>query len=98
MTVMRAVEGGILLAVHVQPGASRSEVAGLHGDALKVRVASPPVDGRANAALVNFVAELLAVPRAGVRIISGQTGRRKLLRIEGLTLADAERRLELGGS
>ena len=98
MTVLRAVEGGILLAVHVQPGASRSGVAGLHGDPLKVRVGSPPVDGRANEALVDLMAELLGVPRAGVKIVSGQSGRRKLLSIQGVTLADAARRLELGGS
>jgi uncharacterized protein (TIGR00251 family) len=95
---VRAVKGGILLAIHLQPGASRSELAGRHGDALKVRIASPPVDGRANEALVEFMAQLLGVPRAGVTIVSGRSSRRKLLSVEGISFADAVRRLDLEGS
>jgi uncharacterized protein (TIGR00251 family) len=71
--------GTLSLTVHVQPGAKRSEVAGEHGDALKIRLAAAAVDGRANAALVEFVAQRLDVPRAAVAIRSGQKSRRKLL-------------------
>lgn len=72
----------LVLTLHVQPGAARTEVAGRHGDALKVRVASPPVDGKANAALLRFVAEAFGVPLAQVALVRGETSRRKTVRIE----------------
>jgi hypothetical protein len=72
----------LVLNLHVQPGASRTEVAGVHGDALKVRLAAPPAEGRANAALVAFLAEAFGVPRAGVALLRGATSRRKSVRIE----------------
>ncbi len=75
------------LAVHVQPRAKTSEVAGRHGDAVKIRLAAPPVDGAANVELVRFLAERLGVPRSAVRIAHGLTGRRKMVVIEGLTIA-----------
>ena len=74
---------GWLLAVHAQPGAKRSALAGivpgLHGDALKVRVAAPPIEGRANEALIDFLADALGVPRQCVSVVKGATGRRKTL-------------------
>ena len=70
--------------VHVQPRARRSEVAGLHGDAVKVRLAAPPVDGAANDELVRFVAERLGVPRAAVRVAAGAASRRKVVEVEGV--------------
>lgn len=75
----RQAAGTLTLTVHVQPGAKRSEVAGEHGDALKIRLAALAVDGRANAVLVEFVAQRLDVPRAAVAIRSGHKSRRKLL-------------------
>ena len=78
-------DGSILLTLHIQPGASRSECAGLHGDALKIRLAAPPVDGKANAALIAFVAARLGVGRAAVTLKSGQTSRRKIVLVEGST-------------
>ncbi len=77
-------EGAWLLSLHIQPGAKKSQVAGLHGDALKIRLAAPPVDGKANAALQGFVAELLDLPKAAVTLKSGQTSRQKVLRVEGV--------------
>jgi hypothetical protein len=68
---------GWLLAIHVQPGARRTGVAGLHGDALKVRIAAPPVEGKANAALEAFVAERLGVARSRVRVVKGELSREK---------------------
>ena len=59
-----AIPGGIRIRIHVQPRASRTEIAGRHGDALKVRLAAPPVDGAANDALLDFIADRLGVPRA----------------------------------
>ena len=82
----------IRVGVHVQPRASRSEIVGLHGAALKVRLQAPPVDGAANEALVNLLAERLAVPRRAVRVVAGATSRAKTVEIEGTT-EDAVRAL-----
>ncbi len=81
MTAWRWENGDLLLAVHVQPRASRDEIAGLYGDALKVRVTSPPIDGKANAHLIQFLAGEFGVARSAVLLVSGETGRRKLFRI-----------------
>lgn len=81
MAALRRDGDDLLLAVYVQPRASRDEIAGPHGDALRIRVTAPPVDGEANAALCRFVAGLCGVPRGAVTVASGDTGRRKTLRI-----------------
>jgi hypothetical protein len=73
--------------VHVQPRASRSEVVGTHGAALKVRLLAPPVDGAANDALVALLAERLGVPRRAVRIVAGMSSRAKTVEIDGTTEA-----------
>ncbi len=77
--------GSVRFNVHVQPKASRSEVAGLHGDALKVRLSAPPVDGAANDALVELLAGLFAVGRRAVRIIAGASSRAKIVEVDGVT-------------
>lgn len=83
----RTAPGGtLLLSVHVQPGARRTEVAGLHGNALKIRLAAPPVEGRANAALVEFLAERFSVPERQVTLIRGQKSREKVVEITGSAL------------
>jgi uncharacterized protein len=71
--------------VRVQPRASKTEVSGVHGDALKIRLSAPPVDGAANAALIEFLAELFAVPRRAVMILAGESSRVKIIEIEGIT-------------
>lgn len=71
------------LTLHIQPGAKKTEFAGEHGDALKIRLAAPPVDGKANAALLAFLAETLGLPRSAVSLKSGQTARRKVVLIVG---------------
>lgn len=76
-------DGGVTVSLHVQPGAKRSEFAGRHGDALKIRLAAPPVDGKANACLLAFLAKFMAVPKAAVSLVSGETSRQKVVRIEG---------------
>lgn len=73
----------IILTLHVQPGAKRSEVAGLHGDALKVRLAAPPVEGRANEALLKFIAEKFEVPLRNVELLRGAQSRHKLVKVTG---------------
>jgi len=80
--------------VHVVPRARVTSVAGRHGDALKIRLAAPPVDGAANDELVRFLAEQLGVPRTAVTIAAGHTGRRKTVKITGIESAAALRALE----
>jgi uncharacterized protein len=71
------------LTLHIQPNARKSEVAGLHGDALKLRIAAPAMDNKANAALIEFLSETLEVPRSAITIRHGATGRRKVVEIAG---------------
>ena len=73
----------LTLSLHVQPNARRSEIVGLHGDALTVRIAAPAVDNRANAALIEFLSETLGVPKSAIAIRHGATGRRKTVEISG---------------
>jgi uncharacterized protein len=77
----RRDRNGWLLAIHAQPGARKSAIAGLHGDALKVKLAAPPVEGRANDELLRFVSDALGVPRSAVRIERGETSRKKWVRV-----------------
>ena len=72
----------LILALHVQPGATRTQIAGTHGDALKIRLAAPPVDGKANAALLRFLADAFGVPLRQVTLVRGDSSRHKILRIE----------------
>lgn len=86
---------GITLRLKVQPRASRTELAGPYGDALKIRVAAPPVDGEANEELIRFLARRLGVPRAAVTITSGLGGRSKVAAVAGIGARDAAERLGL---
>ncbi len=96
MSWLRASEGGATLTLHIQPGARKTEVAGPHGDALKIRLAAPPVDGKANAALIEFVATALGLGRAQVELKSGHTSRRKVLAVSGATPEIIRSRLSPG--
>ena len=71
--------------IYVQPRASKTAVAGMHDGCLKVRLAAPPVDGAANAALIEFVAERLGLAKSRVRIVTGQTSRRKVVEVDGVS-------------
>ena len=79
----RTPAGALVLAIHAQPGARRTGIAGLHGGALKIRVAAPPLEDRANAALVAFLAERFGVPQRNVRLTSGAKSREKRFEIDG---------------
>jgi hypothetical protein len=91
---LTAVSDGVEIAVHAQPRASRSRLVGEHDGRLKVQLAAPPVDGLANEALTRLVADLLGVPRRQVEVVSGQTGRRKVVRVLGVALDFARAALE----
>lgn len=76
---------GVALTVHVQPGAACSEYVGLHGAALKFRIAAPPVEGAANAALCGFLARLCGLSKSAVQVARGAAGRRKQILVKGRT-------------
>lgn len=72
-----------MLVLHVQPGAKRTEVSGLHGEALKIRLAAPPIEGRANEALLRFIAERFDVPQREVELLRGGQSRHKMVKVTG---------------
>jgi uncharacterized protein (TIGR00251 family) len=82
----REEAGALVLALHVQPGASRTEVAGIHGTALKIRLAAPPVDGKANAELLRFLAHAFGVALRNVELVRGELARAKVVRISAPVL------------
>ncbi len=86
MAWYRRNSGGITLALHIQPGAKRTEVAGLHGDALKIRIAAAPVEGAANAALLDFLKTAFAVPAGCITLKHGAHGRRKVVEVAGAAI------------
>jgi uncharacterized protein (TIGR00251 family) len=86
-------KGGVTFAVRVVPRASRNEIVGVHGDALKVRLTAPPVEGRANEALVAFLAQRLGVRKSQVEIVAGATSRHKMIRVTGLLVQEMRERL-----
>jgi uncharacterized protein (TIGR00251 family) len=80
--------------VRVSPGARRTELVGRHGEAWKVRIAAAPERGRANDAVVDLLSRKLELPRGAVSIVSGHTGREKIVLLQGIDRAESERRLE----
>jgi uncharacterized protein (TIGR00251 family) len=84
---------GVTFAIKVHPRAKKNAITGQVGDALKVSLTTPPIDGRANDACIEFFAKLLKVPRSSVTIASGQTGRNKVIRVAGLSVEELRERL-----
>ena len=98
---IKRVPGGVILAVRVTPRSRKNEIASVDGQALRVRLTAPPVGGAANAALCEFLARVLGVRTSAVTLVAGQTSRRKVIRLEGVTpeqarslLADLQSRIE----
>ncbi|NWF73396.1 MAG: YggU family protein [Nitrospirae bacterium] len=81
--IVQDTTAGVVLSVHIQPNTSTTECVGIHGDAVKIRVAAPPVDGAANDELIRFLARRLSIPVSSVQIKSGAGGRRKRVVIKG---------------
>jgi len=80
---IQKVDDGVIFRVKVQPGAAKNEIVGVQGDALKIRINAPPVKGKANGALIDFLAEKLEVKKSEVEIISGHTSRIKKIKVLG---------------
>ena len=87
------VEDGVRFVVRVQPRAKKTRVSGMRGDAIKIHVVAPPVDGAANAALIRFLAKQLGVRRSAVRIVSGATSRDKVIEARGISAHQVRERL-----
>lgn len=87
--------GGAFFAIKVHPRAKKDAITGELGDALKLSLTSPPVEGRANEACIEFFAKLLKVPRSSVTIASGQTSRRKVIRVVGLSAQEVSTRIRI---
>ena len=94
MSWLVADDHGVTLRLHIQPGAKKTEAAGLHGEALKIRLAAPPVDGKANACLIAFLADQFGVARSAVSLLSGETSRAKRVHVSGVTDAAAKALLD----
>lgn len=92
MTYLReqADTNSISLFIHVQPKSSRTRIAGLHGDAIKLCITAPPVDGKANAAIIQFFAKLFKIPKAAVTLAGGENSRDKRLVLTGVSAPQAE--------
>jgi uncharacterized protein (TIGR00251 family) len=82
---VQATATGVRLSVRVQPRASSNGVSGVHGEALKVRLTAPPVDGEANAALIEFLAATFGIPQRFVTLVAGASSRMKVVELEGVT-------------
>lgn len=95
MEWIRETAKGILLPIRAIPRASKNEIQGAHGDALKVRLQAPPVEGKANTALIRFLSETLDIPRAQLSITAGETGRHKTVLLTGISKAALIQKLGL---
>ena len=93
MGAIHSTKDGVRLTVQVQPRAKETGWTGPHGDVLRVRVAAPPVNGKANQALIAFVAKTFGVAKGAVAIVRGERGRRKVLDVAGVSLEEARARL-----
>jgi uncharacterized protein (TIGR00251 family) len=95
--MLRATASGITLAVRAQPGAKKTAITGVYGEGqaaqLKIAVHAPPLEGRANQALIAFLAETFAVPKNAVELVSGELSRSKVIMLRGVTLTQAETKL-----
>jgi uncharacterized protein (TIGR00251 family) len=85
--------GGVTFSVKVVPRASKNQIVGVEGDAIKVRLNAPPVEGKTNDMLIAFLADALGVRRAQVEIVTGHTSRRKVVRVRGVRVQEVERKL-----
>jgi uncharacterized protein len=95
MIDLKESQAGTTFAVKIHPRAKKNAITGQVGDALKVALTAPPIDGKANQACIEFFAKLLNVPRSFVTIAAGQTSRNKVIRVAGLSAEEIKKRLEI---
>ncbi len=90
MSAVRESDGAVTFSVKVLPRASKNQIAGMEGDAVKIRLNAPPVEGKANDVLIRFLAEVLGVSRAQIEIVIGYSSRHKVVRVRGVTARQME--------
>jgi uncharacterized protein len=90
MVGIKETPEGVILQIHVVPRSGKSEIAGVHGDALKLKIAAPPVEGQANAECIRFLSDILGIKKKQVRILSGHKSKKKTVAIEGVGRKDIE--------
>lgn len=83
--MIESVKGGVRLHLFIQPKASRNEFVGIHDKELKVKITAPPIDGRANEGLIEFVSEIFGVPKRDVQLVRGESSRHKVVEIQGVS-------------
>lgn len=93
--MIRQIPGGVRLTLLIQPKASKNEIVGPHDGALKIRIQAPPIDGRANEELVAFLAKELKLPKRAITVLKGETGRNKIVQIDGIDAEETRARLKL---
>lgn len=93
--MIEITKGGVRLHLFIQPNSSKDEVIGPHNDELKVKLTAPPIDGKANEALVKFLSRVLELPKKNFTLIRGDTGRHKVIEISGLSEAELRARLKI---
>ena len=93
MSVFTESNGMVTFAIKVVPRAPKNQIAGIEGDAVRIRLNAPPVEGKANDALIAFLAETFGVRRAQIEIIVGETSRRKIVRVRGVTAHHVEEKI-----
>lgn len=97
--MLRETPEGVTVAVRVHPGAKKTAIVGIYGEGasaqLKIAVQAPPIEGRANAAVIAFLAEVFSIPKSSVSLVSGELSRTKVVLLRGVTLKTAQRRLLL---
>jgi uncharacterized protein (TIGR00251 family) len=98
MSPLERTDDGVRLRLRIQPRASRTEVVGLHGNSVRIRLSAPPVDGAANEELIRFLAERLGVPRRAVEITAGHSGRQKTVHVEGVAVRAAAEALGIAAA
>jgi uncharacterized protein (TIGR00251 family) len=95
---LRAVPAGVTLAVRAQPGAKKTAIVGVYGEGdtaqLKIQIHAPPIEGRANAALIEFLADLFRLPRKSVELASGELSRSKVFLVHGASAAEVKAKIE----
>jgi len=95
--MLRAVAGGVTLAVRAQPGAKKTAIAGVYGEGdtaqLKIAVQAPPIEGRANDALIAFLAKIFGLPKSAVELVNGEVSRSKVFLLRGVTVSQIESKL-----
>jgi uncharacterized protein len=93
LITIKATSRGATFAIHIHPRAKKNAITGEIGDALKISLTAPPVDGRANEACIAFLAEILNLPRSSITITSGENGRNKVIRVAGISATELRKRL-----